>query len=325
MGDSIATNHFMLGYAYQKGLIPIGHEALEQAIELNATAVQMNLGACRWGRRAAHDRAAVEKLVAPPVDNVVPFARPSTTLDEILAVRVKLLTGYQNAELAERYKALVERVRKVEDQRGAAGTRLAEAVARYYAKLLAHKDEYEVARLYAEAAFAAGLSQQFEGDYRLKFHLAPPLVAKRDPKTGHLPKQDLGPWMLPAFKLLAKLKFLRGTALDIFGYSQERKTERTLIGQYEALVDELLVGLTPANHALAVKLAAVPDDIRGYGHVKDAHLARAKRKEADLLAQWRNPEPLQRAAAAFPASQPSAQTWPMSGASMPQRCSTVPL
>jgi indolepyruvate ferredoxin oxidoreductase len=296
MGDSIATNLFLLGYAYQKGLIPIGHEALEQAIELNATAVQMNLGAFRWGRRAAHDRAAVEKLIVPAADNVVPFVRPSTTLDEIVAARVKLLTGYQNAGLAERYKALVERVRKVEDQRGPSGTKLAEAVARNYAKLLAYKDEYEVARLYAEAAFAANLSQQFEGDYKLKFHLAPPLLASRDPKTGHLLKREFGPWMLPAFKLLAKLKFLRGTAFDIFGYSPERKTERALIGQYESLVDELLAGLTPANHALAVKLASVPDDIRGYGHVKDAHLVKAKRKEADLLAQWRNPEPLQRAA-----------------------------
>ena len=153
-----------------------------------------------------------------------------------------------------------------------------------------------MARLYAEAAFAAGLNQQFEGDYKLKFHLAPPLFARRDPRTGHLIKQEFGPWVLPLFRMLAKFKFLRGTAFDIFGLSQERKTERALIGQYETLVDELMGGLTPANHALAVKLASIPDDIRGYGHVKDAHLAKAKRKEADLLAQWRNPEPLQRAA-----------------------------
>jgi indolepyruvate ferredoxin oxidoreductase len=153
-----------------------------------------------------------------------------------------------------------------------------------------------VARLYAEAAFAAGIDRQFEGDYKLKFHLAPPLFARRDPRTGHLIKQEFGPWMLPVFRMLAKFRFLRGTAFDIFGHSAERKTERALIVQYEALVDELLAGLTPANHALAVKLASVPDDIRGYGHVKDAHLAKAKRKEADLLAQWRNPEPLQRAA-----------------------------
>jgi indolepyruvate ferredoxin oxidoreductase len=294
MGDSIATNLFMLGYAYQKGLIPIGHEALEQAIELNGTAVPMNLGAFRWGRRAAHDRAAVERLITPP-SNVLPFPRAANTLDDVIASRVKHLTGYQNAALGERYKALVARVRTVEDQRGPGGTGLAEAVARNYAKLLAYKDEYEVARLYTETAFSAQLAQQFEGDYKLKFHLAPPLLAQRDSK-GHLIKQEYGPWMMRAFGLLAKLKVLRGTAFDIFGRTEERKRERALIGEYEVLVDELLAGLTPANHELAVKLASVPDDIKGYGHVKDAHLEKAKRKEAELLALWRNPEPLKRAA-----------------------------
>ncbi|MBS0538429.1 MAG: indolepyruvate ferredoxin oxidoreductase family protein [Proteobacteria bacterium] len=292
MGDSIATNLFMLGYAWQKGLIPIGAEALEKAIELNGTAVPMNLGAFRWGRRAAHDRAAVEKLVAP-AENVVPFTRPRT-LDEIVASRVKHLTAYQNAALARRYTALVDRVGAVEEKTGETG--LTEAVARNYAKLLSYKDEYEVARLHAEAAFAAAIDRQFEGDFKLKFHLAPPLLASRDPKTGHLQKMEFGAWMLPAFRFLAKLKGLRNTAFDPFGYTAERKQERALIGHYESLVDELLGGLTPANHALAVKLASIPDDIRGYGHVKDAHLEKARRKEADLLAQWRNPQTLKQAA-----------------------------
>ena len=175
-------------------------------------------------------------------------------------------------------------------------TDLAEAVARNYAKLLAYKDEYEVARLYADAAFEAQLAGQFEGDYKLKFHLAPPLFSRRDPKTGHLIKQEFGAWMLPAFRVLAKLKGLRDTAFDIFGYTAERKRERALIGEYETLVDELLKGLSPANHALAVKLASIPDDIRGYGHVKDAHLEKAKRKEAELLGQWRNPAAVKAAA-----------------------------
>ncbi|MBV8392446.1 MAG: 2-oxoacid:acceptor oxidoreductase family protein, partial [Alphaproteobacteria bacterium] len=296
MGDSIATNLFMLGYAYQKGLIPIGHEALETAIELNGTAVKMNLGAFRWGRRAAADRAAVEKLATPPADNVVPFARLSTGLDDIVATRVKLLTAYQNAALAERYKALVDKVRAAEQKMAPGQSGLAEAVARYYAKLLAYKDEYEVARLYSEAAFAAQLNQQFEGDFKLKFHLAPPLLAARDPRTGHLRKQEFGAWMLPAFRLLAKFKGLRGTAFDIFGHTAERKQERALIGEFEMLVDELLSGLSASNHALAVKLASIPDDIRGYGHVKDAHLAKARRKQADLLARWRAPAGLQQAA-----------------------------
>ena len=296
MGDSIATNLFMLGYAYQKGLIPIGHEALEQAIELNGTAVQMNLGAFRWGRRAAADRATVEKLVAPPSNNVVAFARPAATLDEIVASRAKHLTAFQNAALADRYRALIQKVGAAEQMVLPGENHLVEAVARNYAKLLAYKDEYEVARLHADAAFAARLSQQFDGDYKLRFHLAPPLLARRDPKTGHLIKQEFGPWLLPAFRLLAKFKFLRGTAFDLFGHTEERKQERALIGAYEQLLEELLAGLTPANHALAVKLASIPDEIRGYGHVKQAHLLKAKRKEADLLVQWRHPAPFKQAA-----------------------------
>ncbi len=295
MGDSIATNMFMLGYAYQQGLVPIGHEALEQAIELNGAAIAMNTAAFRWGRRAAADRAAVEKLAAP-VATVVPFTRIARTLDEIVAVRAKHLTGYQNAALAERYKTLVDKVRAAEQKATPGQTTLAEAVARNYSKLLSYKDEYEVARLHADAAFAAQLAGQFEGDYKLKFHLAPPIFSSRDPKTGHLIKQEFGAWMPPAFQMLAKLKGLRGTRFDIFGYTQERKTERALIGQYEALVAELLQTLSPANHALAIKLAAIPDDIKGYGHVKDAHLEKAKKKEAELLHQWRHPEAMKAAA-----------------------------
>jgi len=286
LGDSIATNMFMLGYAYQKGLIPIGHESLEKAIELNGAAVAMNTSAFRWGRRAAHDRTAVEKLSAP-TENVVPF-RISRTLDEIVASRVAHLTGYQNGALSGRYKALVEKVRAAEQKIGKSG--LGEAVARNYAKLLAYKDEYEVARLYADAAFQAGIERQFEGGYKLKFHLAPPLLASRDPKTGHLVKQEFGSWMLPAFKVLAKFRFLRGTAFDPFGYTAERKVERALIADYETLVAELLAGLTATNHELAVRLASVPDDIKGYGHVKDANVARAKRKVGELLQHWRKPE-----------------------------------
>ncbi|MFO1085778.1 MAG: indolepyruvate ferredoxin oxidoreductase family protein [Reyranellaceae bacterium] len=293
MGDSIATNMFMLGYAYQKGLVPLGHEAIEQAIELNGAAVTMNRTAFRWGRRAAHDRTAVEKLIAPAEDKVVPFARPKT-LDELVAARINHLTKYQNAALAERYRALLDKVRLAEQKTGETG--LALAVARNYAKLLAYKDEYEVARLYADAAFQAAVERQFEGDYKIKFHLAPPLLASRDPKTGHLAKQEFGAWMMPAFRGLARLKGLRGTAFDPFGYTAERRTERALIGEYEAMVDELLKGLSPANHPLAVKLASLPDEIRGYGHVKDANIAKSRRKQADLLHQWRNAETLKIAA-----------------------------
>ena len=284
MGDSIATNMFMLGYAYQKGLVPLGHAAIEQAIELNGAAVAMNLAAFRWGRRAAHDRAAVERQVAP-ADNVVALPRLPRTLDDLVASRVRHLTGYQNAALAGRYVTLVEQVRVAEAKLGNAG--LADAVARNYAKLLAYKDEYEVARLYGDATFQRQLAGQFEGGYRLKVHLAPPLFAARDPATGRLLKQAFGGWMFPAFRLLARLKVLRGTALDPFGHTAERKAERALIARYEALVAELLSGLTADKHALAVRLAAVPDEIRGYGHIKEAAMQRAAQKEASLLAEWR--------------------------------------
>ena len=294
MGDSIATNMFMLGYAYQKGLVPLGHDAIEQAIELNGAAVAMNRNAFRWGRRAAHDRAAVEKLMAPADDKVVQFVWPSRSLDELVAARIEHLTKYQDAALAQRYRVLVDKVRAAEQKTGETG--LALAVARNYAKLLAYKDEYEVARLYADPAFQAAIARQFEGDYTIRFHLAPPLLASRDPKTGRLVKQAFGPWMMPAFRLLAKLKGLRGTAFDLFGYTAERRTERALIGEYETLVDELLNGLSPANHPLAVKLASLPDEIRGYGHVKDASIEKARRKQAEMLHRWRNSETLRIAA-----------------------------
>ncbi len=284
MGDSIATNMFMLGYAWQKGLVPLGHDSIERAIELNGAAVTMNLAAFRWGRRAAHDRAAVDRLVAP-ADNVVALPRAPRTLDDLVASRVRHLTGYQDAALAGRYVALVEKVRTAEQALGKSG--LAEAVARNYAKLLAYKDEYEVARLYSDDAFRRQLARQFEGGYRLKVHLAPPLFAARDPVTGKLLKQAFGGWMFGAFRILARFKRLRGTAFDPFGHTAERKAERALIARYEALVAELLSGLSAEKHALAVRLASVPDDIRGYGHIKEAAMERAAAKEASLLAEWR--------------------------------------
>jgi len=287
LGDSIATNLFMLGYAWQKSLVPLSAAAIEQAIELNRVAVEANKAAFLWGRRAAHDLAAVEKAVAPRSE---PQAHHlSQSLDEVIARRVDFLTGYQNAAYAERYKALVEKVRRAEAGKAVGFSGLAEAVARYYFKLLAVKDEYEVARLYSRPDFKRSLRQQFEGSYKLSFHLAPPLLARRDPETGHLQKQTFGPWMLGAFGVLARFKGLRGTAFDIFGYSAERRMERRLIADYETLIEEILVKLTPDNHALAVELAAIPEKIRGFGHVKEAHLKSAKACEADLLAAFRDP------------------------------------
>ena len=284
LGDSIATNLFMLGYAWQKGLVPVSHEALEKAIELNGTAVPMNKAAFLWGRRAAHDLARVERLVAPAPDAVRKLSR---TLDEVLARRVEQLTAYQDAAYAARFTTLVGKVRAAEAKFGRED--LTDAVARNYYKLLAYKDEYEVARLYTDGSFLKQLEAQFEGDYKLQFHLAPPSFSEKDPETGHLKKRTFGPWMLKAFRLLARMKRLRGTALDPFGRTAERKGERQLIADYEAVVEELLARLGPDTHAVCVALARVPEQIRGYGHIKDEALAKAKAREAELLASLRTP------------------------------------
>jgi indolepyruvate ferredoxin oxidoreductase len=288
MGDAIAGNMFMLGFAFQKGLVPLQLESIERAIDLNAVAVRMNKEAFAWGRRAAHDLEAVAKIAFPA--EPVPLARPAAkSLTDIIALRVKDLTAYQNRKYAERYERLVGEVRRIEGEKGKGKTGLAEAVARNLYKLMAYKDEYEVARLYTDGTFLKQLREQFQGEYTMKFHLAPPLLAPRDARTGHLRKMTFGPWMMPAFRMLAKMKVLRGTALDIFGRSAERRTERKLIDEYEATVKTLLNSLTPDNHALAVEIAAIPDAIRGYGHIKEKSIAEAKAKEATLLKAWHDP------------------------------------
>ena len=284
MGDAIATNMFMLGYAWQKGWVPLSEAAIIKAIELNAASVEFNKQAFAWGRKAAHDWAAVERLARQNEGaQVIEFKR-SPGLDELIATRVEFLTAYQNAAYAEQYRSFVERVRAAESALVEAGKslRLTEAVARYLFKLMAYKDEYEVARLHADPGFRSRIAGMFEGDYKIKFHLAPPLLARRDEK-GHLRKQTFGPWMMTAFGVLAKLRFLRGTPLDVFGYSAERKTERRLIGEYRTSIEALLPKLNPANLAEAVAIARIPEEIRGFGHVKERHLKQAKEKEAALL------------------------------------------
>ncbi len=288
MGNSIATNMFMLGMAYQNGLIPIGSEAINKAIELNGVAVKMNQIAFLWGRRAAVDLVAVERLIAPTAKVATGSMRLSKTLDEVIERRVEFLTAYQDTAYARRYRSLVERVRDAEARiKGHSG--LAEAVSRYYFKLLAYKDEYEVARLFTDGTFKEKVASMFEGDYKLHFHLAPPLFAKRHPETGELLKSEYRSWVFPFFTVLAKMKSLRGSVFDVFGYSQERRTERALIAQYENTVEELLALLSPENHALAVRIASIPDDIRGYGHVKERNVEAARAKRAGLLELFRSP------------------------------------
>jgi len=286
MGDSIATNLFMVGYAYQRGLLPLSEASILRAIELNATSVESNKLAFQWGRMAAHAPAQV-KEAATPKSSVPESQRLSGSLDEIVERRVKFLTDYQDAAYAKAYADLVARVRTTESRVMPGSTALAEAVARYDFKLRAIKDEYEVARLYAESDFEKRVAEQFEGDYKLVFHLAPPLTNKPDAATGVARKSTYGPWMMKAFRTLAKLRRFRGTALDVFGRTDERRMERRLLAEYEALVDEVLGKLAPHNHKLAVELAAVPEHIRGFGHVKERHVKDAKARETVLLGEFR--------------------------------------
>jgi indolepyruvate ferredoxin oxidoreductase len=287
-GQSIGANMFMVGYAYQLGAIPLSAAAIEKAIALNGEAVAMNQAAFHWGRRAVADRAAVEKLAKPATATASDARRLSESFEETVERRVKFLTAYQNSAYAARYRALVGKVKAVEAARAPGHCELTEAVARYLFKLMAYKDEYEVARLYTDGAFLKQVETEFDGDnLRFEFHLAPPLLARRDKTTGLPRKMSFGPWMLPAFRLLAKFKGLRGTPFDPFGRTLERRTERKLIGDYEAMLDEVLAGLTPDNHHVAVALAAIPEKIRGFGHVKQQHLTAAKADEAALFEQFR--------------------------------------
>jgi indolepyruvate ferredoxin oxidoreductase len=285
MGDAIASNLLLLGYAYQMGIVPVSAAAIERAIELNDVSVESNKRAFLWGRRAAIDLARVTELAAPT--KAAPTSRKlSLTLDETIARRVDFLTDYQDQAYAQRYLDFVDEVRARE--RAVADNSklpLTNAVARYLFKLMAYKDEYEVARLYISGDFMKRVDEQFEGDYTIKIHLAPPLFAKRNAK-GELIKREYGPWMMRAFRVLAAMKGLRGTWLDPFGRTTERREERRLIDEYQLTVRHLLAGLTSNNVDVAVQVANVPEGIRGYGHVKDRHLRDARALEAKLLQRF---------------------------------------
>jgi indolepyruvate ferredoxin oxidoreductase len=249
MGDSIAANLFMMGYAWQKGLIPLSEASLLRAIELNGVAVGSNKRSFLWGRRAAVDLKRVEKTATPAQTIVVQMPQ---SLDSVIKKRVEFLTGYQNAAYAAQYVELVDKVRAVESAHNL-GNKLSTAVAKSYFKLMAYKDEYEVARLYTDGRFVEQLKSQFEGDVKLKFNL------------------------------LAKLKGLRGGAFDVFGYTAERKMERALIAEYRGMIEGVLHSLDASNHATAVELAALPEQIRGFGHVKEKAVEEYRLRKAELL------------------------------------------
>jgi indolepyruvate ferredoxin oxidoreductase len=284
MGDSIATNAFMLGLAFQKGTVPLSLEAILRAIEINGAAIEMNKQAFTWGRLAAHDIARVR--------SVLQFrsraASPARTIDEIIDRRAAFLREYQDAAYARRYLAVVDKVRTAEARIAPASHELSEAVAKNLFRLMAYKDEYEVARLYTDGSFAERLAEKFGGDFSLKFHLAPPLLARREKATGHLRKREYGGWMIHALRGLARLKVLRGTALDPFGYTAERRTERKLIADYLGMLDEHLPALEPEQVPLLGRLARIPELIRGYGHIKETSIAKALAEKARLEAELEN-------------------------------------
>ena len=279
LGDPIASNMFMLGAAWQKGLVPIRREAIERAIELNGVAIEANKQAFEWGRRAAHDPASVETLIGFDGPDDEP---PS--LDALIERRVSHLKDYRDSAYAARFAALVNRVRAAERNAGL-GETLTTGVARAYHKLLAAKDEWEVARLFAAPEFQEALAREFEGSYKLHFHIGAWPFARPDPASGRMKKGEVGPWAMTAFRAMARLKFLRGTWLDPFRNSDERKLERRLLAEFEADVEDLTQRLTPGSHPIAIRVVNSYETIRGYGHVKEASAAEAAKTRANALGE----------------------------------------
>ena len=283
-GNTLATNMLMVGFASQKGVLPVGMEAIFKAIELNGVAIPFNKLAFNLGRLAAHSPSGIDELLNGK--DAIPRIKRLEKLEDIVAHRKEFLTEYQDENYAKSYQDVVNVVVQKEKSVAPGKSALSVAVARNLAKLMAYKDEYEVARLYSSPEFMESLKDQFSGDIKLKFNLAPPLLSKRDPQTGNLVKREFGGWMLNVFKLLARLKSLRGTAFDIMGYTEERKAERQLIVDYKAMVEKVLETLSADNYDNAVELATTPDRIRGYGHVKELNMKLVKREQEQLLGRY---------------------------------------
>ncbi len=272
MGDALYANPMMLGYAWQRGWVPLTLAALDRSIELNGVQVEANKAAFAWGRRAALQSDAMRRIVSPAGAQVVQF-KARESVDTVVNRRVEFLVGYQNAAYAAQYCELVDRVRAAELAFGK--TTLTDAVARNLFKLMAYKDEYEVARLHTDRAFTDKIAALFEGEVRLRHHLAPPMFSRTNEK-GEPVKRKFGPWVRSAFRVLAKMKALRGTAFDPFGRTEERRTERALVAEYRRDVEAILAGLTAGNHAAAVALARAPEAVKGFGHIKARSLAAAR-------------------------------------------------
>jgi indolepyruvate ferredoxin oxidoreductase len=289
-GATASANMVLLGAAYQAGLLPVGAAALRRAIELNGEATATNLSAFDWGRALAADPSALAAFMRPAAP------QGDDSLEALSERRAAFLTDYQDRAYAERYRVGVALAAEAERQSAPGADAFARAVARGLFKLMAYKDEYEVARLYSDGAFAAELKGAFDGDLKLTFYLAPSWLARGDGRGGEPKKIVYGPWMMTALRLLARLRRLRGTRFDPFGALAERRAERAMIAEYEALVGELCAGLTPENRDLAVALAALPETIRGYGPVKMKAIAAADAERRRLLDLWRAPPERRQAA-----------------------------
>ncbi len=301
-GDSMATNLFMVGVAYQAGTLPLKASSLEAAIQQAGVAVEMGLAAFRWGRMAVVDlgfvKAEIDRVSGKKIQpsealsvaakSMIESVGATAEVERLLRIRVPELIAYQNNAYAKRYVSVIQRVLHTEKSTVNGQTGLTEAAARYLYKLMAYKDEYEVARLHADPEFLASLDNQFKHGYTINYHLAPPKFSKRDPRTSELIKQRFGGWMLSAFKWLKQFKGLRGTAFDPFGKTEERIQERKLIEDYISTLDLILQELNAENHSLAIALASVPDEIRGFGHVKEKSIAAAEKLREQRLASFRN-------------------------------------
>jgi len=286
LGATTTSNLFMVGYAYQKGLIPLSFSAILQAIELNGVAVKENHKTVIAGRMAASNLSQLNEILGVNQIKV----EPPQTLSDKINVRKKLLTQYQNESYADRYQQRVEQLKSLEEKIKPGSTRLAEAVANSYYKLLAYKDEYEVARLHTEDEFTNKLANIFEGDYRVNYHLAPPLLASVDTETGRAKKRRFGPWVTPLLKFVAGMKGLRNTALDPFQFAQDRRDERELLERYESSLQLIQNHLSENNYAMACELADIPEQIRGYGVVKKNALLKIDKRWLLLTQLFAQPE-----------------------------------
>ena len=260
---------------------------MEEAIKLNNVFVEMNISAFRWGRMAAHNLKYVEKESLPFITNIE-IDHENYKLTEIIDDRIKILTNYQNKNYADKYKNIINKTISVEKKINKESEILSTAVAKYLHKLMSYKDEYEVARLYSDGQFKEKINNTFEGKLKIKFHLAPPLFAPKNPNTGKLKKITIGSWIMTAFKILTKFKFLRGSIFDPFGKTKERKMERYLIEQYINDINKILNELNKDKLFIATQIASVPEIIRGYGHIKEENIIKAQEKRKQLLENWKS-------------------------------------